>query len=61
MSEVAPDPGPGPVPTVEDPRLAEALERLGDLDGRPLSEHHDRLAGVHEVLHDVLHPDAAAG
>jgi DNA topoisomerase IB len=52
-SAVAPD----PVPVVDHPRLAEALERISDLDARPLTEHHDRLVEVHEVLDQVLHAD----
>ncbi len=30
---------------------------LGDLAGIPLTEHHDRLAGAHEVLHSRLERD----
>jgi hypothetical protein len=55
------EPAAGTVPDVDHPRLAEALERVRDLDDRPLAEHHDRLVEVHEVLHDVLHPDPSAG
>lgn len=49
---------PEPPPAVDDPRLADALAAISDLDGVPLAEHHDRLVQAHEVLHDVLHPDA---
>ena len=57
--EPAQRPAPEP-PPVDDPRVAEALQRISDLDEVPLSEHHDRLVRAHEVLHDVLHPDPAA-
>lgn len=52
-------PPPEPPPLVEDPRVAEALVRISDLDAVPLPEHHERLVRAHEVLHGVLHPDPA--
>jgi hypothetical protein len=61
MTDTGVEPPPDPVPAVDHPRLAEALARISDLDTTPVSEHHDRLVEVHEVLHDVLHPDDATG
>jgi hypothetical protein len=46
-----------PPPEVDHPAIAEALGEVADLDDRPLAEHQSRLSRVHEVLHDVLHPD----
>lgn len=36
------------------PAVDEALERLADLDERPVSEHHEALAAAHEALHTEL-------
>ena len=47
-------------PDIDHPEIAEALQELADLDDRPLAEHQARLSRVHEVLHDVLHPDPDA-
>ncbi|MFL6026852.1 MAG: hypothetical protein ACJ72G_14035 [Friedmanniella sp.] len=44
-------------PEVDHPAIAAALTEVADLDDRPLAEHQARLSRVHEVLHDVLHPD----
>lgn len=33
----------------------EALARLADLEQRPVAEHPEALAAVHEVLHQTLH------
>ena len=53
-----PRPSPPPVPPeVDHPDIAAALQQVADLDDRPLTEHQERLSRVHEVLHDVLHPD----
>jgi hypothetical protein len=57
MSDLPPETVAPVPPEVDHPGLALALQQIGDLDSRPLAEHHDRLAAVHEVLHDVLHPD----
>jgi len=36
--------------------IDEALLGLADVASAPLSDHHDRLAKAHEVLHDALDP-----
>lgn len=61
MTDAGIEPPRDPVPAVDHPRLAEALARISDLDEMPLGDHHDRLIEVHDVLHDVLHPDTSAG
>ncbi len=61
MSDDGPALQSDPVPAVDHPELAEALQRISDLDASSLADHHDRLVEVHEVLHAVLHPDPAAG
>ena len=48
---------PGPPPAVDHPAITEALQQVADLEDRPLAEHHARLSRVHEVLHEVLHPE----
>jgi hypothetical protein len=48
-------------PDVDHPDIAAALQELAGLDDRPLTEHQTRLSRVHEVLHEVLHPDRDAG
>jgi hypothetical protein len=35
--------------------LDELVGGLDDLADRPVAEHHDRLAEVHEALHSALH------
>ncbi len=45
-------------PEVDHPTLAAALAEIGDLDARPLAEHHERLRAVHEAMHTVLNPSA---
>jgi hypothetical protein len=39
----------------EGPEFGDLLSGLDDLAHRPLTEHHDRLAQVHEALHATLH------
>jgi hypothetical protein len=51
MSEPVVDEGP---PQTGDAEVDAALQELADLSERPLAEHHDRLARVHEVLHGAL-------
>lgn len=51
MSELSLDGGP---PQTGDAEVDAALSELTDLPERPLAEHHDRLARVHEVLHGAL-------
>jgi len=46
-------------PITGDAAVDEALSTLGTLDERPVGEHHDRLANVHEVLRSAL--DGRAG
>jgi hypothetical protein len=53
----APETGRITPPDVDHPGIAAALQEVADLDDRPLAEHQARLSRVHEVLHDVLHPD----
>jgi hypothetical protein len=49
------EPGDGGVPPqTGDPEIDGALAELVDLPSTPLTEHHDRLASVHEVLHRAL-------
>ena len=59
-SEPAPETGRTTPPDVDHPGIAAALQEVADLDERPLDEHQARLSHVHEVLHDVLHPDPDA-
>ncbi len=54
QSAGAPDPRAPDVPTTGDPVIDEALQGLRDLPSIPLSEHHDRLAQVHETLQTAL-------
>jgi hypothetical protein len=51
------------LPATGDPAIDDALQGLSDLPATPLSEHHDRLAQVHEALHAALERsgDDAAG
>jgi len=55
MSE--PMPNGGTPPSTGDAEIDRALSELADLPSMPLSEHHDRLAAVHEVLHQALDRD----
>lgn len=55
MSEGTPTPGAEP-PTTGRPAVDEAIGRLADLDERPVSEHPETLAEVHETLHTELQP-----
>ena len=48
-------------PTTGLPSVDEALSRLDKLAERPVSEHHDVLAGAHEVLHTELQPPSDRG
>ena len=41
-------------PQTGDAEIDRALGELADLPSTPTSEHHDRLAAVHEVLHHAL-------
>jgi hypothetical protein len=38
------------------PELLAAVQSFAELDSLPVSEHHSRLAAVHEVLHRALDP-----
>ena len=51
MTDPAADDG---VPQTGDAEIDRALGELTDLSSAPLSEHHDRLAQAHEVLHRAL-------
>ena len=57
------DPTASDPPVTGLPAVDEALRRLGDLDEKPVSEHHDALAGAHEILHTELQtpPDQTDG
>lgn len=52
-------PGMG-VPRTGEPEVDRALESLQGLESAPLSDHHDRLARVHEELHAALNADRSA-
>ena len=41
-------------PLTDDAAIDDALLGLGELEATPLTEHHARLAQVHEVLHTAL-------
>jgi hypothetical protein len=43
-------------PTTGNAPIDNALLGLADLPSAPLSDHHDRLAKAHEVLHQALDP-----
>lgn len=43
------------------PAVDEALAGLGDLDQRPVGEHHAELAAAHEVLHAELESPSGQG
>lgn len=47
-------PGPAQSPVTGLPRVDEAIARLADLDERPVNEHPEVLASVHEALHSEL-------
>ena len=53
LDDLEPDPVPSP-PQTGDARIDDALLGLADLASAPLSDHHDRLAKAHEVLHEAL-------
>jgi hypothetical protein len=59
----APEPNAPEVPATGDRVIDEALQSLRDLPSIPLSEHHERLAKVHEALQAALERsgDDAAG
>lgn len=51
------------VPVTGEPDVDRALESLQGLESAPLTDHHDRLARVHEELHAALnaeHPGAGS-
>jgi hypothetical protein len=54
------DPGANPTgaPVTGLPAVDDALRALDDLDGRPVSEHHDALSAAHEALHESLQSSA---
>lgn len=45
----------------DEPELGGLLSRLDDLAERPVGEHHDRLAEVHEALHSALQQPPSNG
>lgn len=47
-------------PETGEPQVDRALESLQGIESAPLSEHHDRLARVHEELHAALNADHSA-
>lgn len=44
-----------------DPAVDQALASLEGLESRPLAEHHDLLAQVHDQLHGALHAEDESG
>jgi hypothetical protein len=55
LEDLAPDPARSP-PQTGHAAIDDALLGLADLDSTPLSDHHDRLAKAHEMLHEALDP-----
>jgi hypothetical protein len=55
LEDLAPDPASSP-PQTGHAAIDDALLGLADLDSTPLSDHHDRLAKAHEMLHEALDP-----
>ncbi|GAB3925039.1 hypothetical protein GCM10011575_04770 [Microlunatus endophyticus] len=47
----------GTIPVTGQPAVDHALTALQGLESEPLTDHHDRLAAVHEELHAALNPD----
>lgn len=66
-SETAADEVPGSetasdeVPETGLPAVDQAIAGLVGLDLRPVSEHHEALAAVHETLHRELQPPSGGG
>ena len=53
LDDLEPDLASGP-PQTGHTEIDQALHGLGELASAPLSDHHDRLAKAHEVLHVAL-------
>jgi hypothetical protein len=53
LDDLEPDLASGP-PQTGHTEIDQALHGLADLASAPLSDHHDRLAKAHEVLHVAL-------
>jgi hypothetical protein len=53
LDDLEPDPATNP-PQTGDAAIDDAMLGLADLTSAPLSDHHDRLAQAHEVLHEAL-------
>jgi hypothetical protein len=53
LDNLEPDPATSP-PETGHASIDDALLGLADLASAPLSDHHDRLATAHEVLHKAL-------
>ena len=53
LDGLEPDPVPSP-PQTGHAGINDALLGLADLSSAPLSDHYDRLAKAHEVLHEAL-------
>jgi hypothetical protein len=53
LNDLEPDPAAS-TPQTGHAAIDDALLGLADLASAPLSDHHDRLAKAHEVLHEAL-------
>lgn len=58
QDRVGQDPAADQQPTTGLPEVDEALAGLAELEERPVAEHPEALAAVHEVLHQTLHAPA---
>ncbi len=51
------EPPGGPAPDTGDPEIDAAVAGLDQLEGLPVADHHDVLAGAHDRLQRALDPD----
>jgi hypothetical protein len=58
-AEPAPEGASSP-PITDDEAVDDALARLEELRALPVTEHHDLLAGAHEVLRTVLEAESGS-
>jgi hypothetical protein len=57
QTSATPDAERSAAPVTGEPEIDLALESLQGLEDAPLTDHHDRLARVHEELHSALNAD----